>query len=71
MKATIIYYLKDEPRTETIEVNGHQYIADTVSDWCELHGCAPRYVHFVHYDGMLFKYTNKPVLIDVDTGIEL
>ena len=42
-----------------------------INEWCESSGVAPRYIRFVFFDGMLFEYTNKPILADVMTGIEI
>jgi len=71
MKATIIYYVTNEPRSEVIEVASPETLIDEVSKWCRDEGCQRRFVHFVHYDGMLFEYTSKPILAEVTTGIEI
>ena len=55
----------------TIEVDDHAALHTAIRNWRMENGIPPKFVRYVHYDGMLFEYTTKSILAEVGTGIEI
>ena len=76
MKATLIlerevngdHWTAGDP---TIEVDGYAALHAAIRDWRMENGIPPKFIRYVHYDGMLFECTTKSILAEVGTGIEI
>jgi len=56
---------------QIIDISSSSNLAKEVFDWMRDNHLPRKLLRNVHYDGMLFEHTSKPVLAEVGTGIEI